>query len=303
MSFRILDPAADPRDADVTTMNPPPSPIPLKGRLAALPVALKLLLSLFLAIVGVGYLVAIANIYHSHTMADGRPGLSFDDIRAVYAGVEVSRTAKDVVPSRMLTMLRGAMRQYVEDDADFEILEKWLKAGGTREGLEQGEPRMTPDRVMIRNCLRCHAQGSGEEIAGRAPFGPDELTVDHDMMKPFLATVESEAVERVRLAPQYNLPRLILVSHVHMLSIPMFTLIVGLAFSLTRFPPRAAAWLIPMPMFALALDFAGWWLSRLGDPFVFLVAAGGGLFGLAFGIQIVVTLFDLWRPIRRIMET
>ncbi|MBX3396014.1 MAG: hypothetical protein KF841_11670 [Phycisphaerae bacterium] len=284
-------------------MNRTPTHIPMKGRLAELPAALKLLLSIFLAIVGGGYIVAVANIYYSHAMADGRPGLSMDDIRAVYSGIELSRTTADAVPSRMLTMLRGAMRQYVEDDADFDTLESWLKAGGTPDGLEQGEPGKTPNRAIIRNCLRCHARSSGEEIAARAPFGTDELTVDWDMMKPLLASVESQTVERARLAPQYNLPRLILVSHVHMLSIPMFTLIVGLAFSMTRFPNRAAAWLIPMPMCALVLDFAGWWLSRLGDPFVFLIAAGGGLFGLAFGIQIVVTLFDLWWPIRRIMET
>ncbi len=270
--------------------------------LPALPAGVRVMLTAFLAIVGTGYLVALANIHHSHALADGRPGLSLDDVRAVYSGLDLSRRVNDEIPSRMLTMLRGTMRQYVSDDDDYTVLETWLKSGGAKADLEAGEARRTPERVLIRHCMRCHAQSGGEEIGKRAPFGPDDLTVDHEMMAPLLTTVTTASVERHRAPPQYIVPRLVLVSHIHMLSIPMFTLVVGLLFAATRIPARWRTLWTPLPMIALALDFAGWWLARLHDGFILLIVVGGGAFGLVFGAQIIAIVFDLWRPVRRIMK-
>lgn len=270
--------------------------------LPTIPAGARVMLTVFLAIVGTGYLVALANIYHSHAMADGRAGLSLDDVRAVYSGLDLSRRANEEIPSRMLTMLRGAMRQYVSDDDDYTVLETWLKSGGAKADLNAGESRRTPERVIIRHCMRCHAQSAGEEISKRAPFGPDDLTVDHEMMSPLLTTVTTASVERHRAPPQYTVPRLVLVSHIHMLSIPMFTLVVGLLFAATRIPARWRTLLTPLPMIALAFDFAGWWLARLHDGFILLIIAGGGAFSLVFGAQIIAIVFDLWRPVRRIMK-
>lgn len=272
------------------------------GILPALPVGAKVMLTIFLFVIGCGYLVAVANIFYSHRMADGKAGLSVDDIRAVYSGMEISRRTSDEIPSRMLTMVRGAMRQYIEDEADFATLETWLKTGAVKEAMSEGaEPRKTPERAIIRNCLRCHAQSTESDISRKAPFGPDDLTVDYEMMKPLLATVTSTSVDRIQAPPQYTLERLVLISHQHMLAIPVFTVIVGLLFMTTRRPVRGKAWLTPLPMMAVVLDFIGWWLSRTAEPMVLVIAAAGGVFGMAFGFQIIAVAVDLWRPIRRIM--
>ncbi|MBK8267529.1 MAG: hypothetical protein IPK83_04180 [Planctomycetes bacterium] len=245
--------------------------------------------------------MAVANIQTSHGMADGKPGMSLDDVRAVYSGFE-RKSVSDEIPSRMLAMLRSSMREYVEDDADYSVLETWLKKGAPKAGLDPADAKKTPARVIILNCLRCHARDGGEDIGKRSPFGPDDMTVDYEMMRPLLPADMKPGMVSMRIGPQYSMPRLILVSHIHMLSIPMFTLVVGLLFSMTRWPAKWLNWLTPLPMIALVFDFGGWWLARLGDVFVLFIVGAGGVFGVVFAVQIVAILVDLWRPSRRIMD-
>jgi len=285
--------------------------------LAALPVSVRLMLTAFVILIGAGYLIAVANIFQRHGMADGQPGLSTGDIRAVYAGGP--RKAGEAMGSHMLTMLAGGMRQYVDSDADYATLEAWLKAGGSEAGLDvapgaapattpveadgseesrshrRRAPR-TPRRILVRDCLRCHAQSSGEDIARIAPFGRDEFDVDYAMLSKFIA---GDGAAPGRSPPQYDLARLILHSHQHMLAIPVFTLLVGVLFLLTRTHTTIKSILLPLPMLASVVDFAAWWLARTGDVWVYVVAGAGAVFGVTFGLQIAAVLIDLWWPARR----
>lgn len=272
------------------------SPLP---RLHAWPTGFRVMLSAFVFMIGVGYLFALANIYHQHQMADGRAGLSLDDLRASYSGLTVKRSKETVIPSRMLTMLRTSMREYVEDGADFEVLESWLKAGGSEAGMSEGEARRTPERMLILNCMRCHAQSANTDISRKAPFGPDDFTVDYEMIRPLVATETNLENDEVFVPPQLTVPRLVLVTHAHMLAIPMFTLVVGALFACARFPRRARGWLTPLPMIVLIFDFAGWWLARGIPASIYVIAGAGAVFGAVFGLQIVVVLIDLWRPEKR----
>jgi hypothetical protein len=268
------------------------------GMLATLPLGVRLMLLLFLAIVGSGYLVAVANIYERHASADGKPGLSLGDLEAVYAGSKITPGSGGEVPSRMLTMLRGQMRQYVESDDDFSVLETWLKAGAGEQGLDEGLDKRTARRVMMRDCLRCHAQSTETNISKSSPFGPDEFTVDFAMISKFTTrnAATQPAGTAVRAQPQYTLPRLILVSHQHMLSIPVFALAVGLLFCVTSLPAGVRWVMTPLPMLATAVDFAGWWLSRVYEPAIYLIGLAGLVFGVGLGFQILVVAFELLRP-------
>lgn len=284
----------------------------LGGGLARLPAGLRLMIGTFVVIIGLGYVVAIANVYYSHRLADGAEGLGLGDIRAVYGGLrEGDAKAGGAATSRMLTMIRGAMRQYFDSDEDYAILEKWLASGADPAGLDAGEGRQTPRRVLIRNCLRCHAVSTGSEIARKAPFGQDEFDADAAMLARFTgsggandggADVErGEPIDKGDdlAPPQYDVPRLLLVSHQHMLAIPLFTVLIGGLFALTRWPARFRAVLVPLPMLATLFDFSGWYLARVWSGGAWLIAVMGGVFGLAFGVQILAILIDLARPASR----
>jgi len=261
------------------------------------------MLTAFLALIGCGYLIAVANIHQRHALADGAAGLSMKDLRAVYSGLSLSAEVRSEIPSRMLTMVRGEMRQYLSSDENFAILESWLKEGGRQEDLDKGPPRKTPRRVLIRDCLRCHARSTGTQISRDSPFGADEFDVDYALLARLASGQITTSQGAIRLPPQYNIPRLVLVSHQHVLTIPVFTLIVGALFSLTRLPAGIRGALAPLPMLALLLDFAGWWLARIADASVFLIAGAGAVFGLAFGAQVIVIAIDLWRPAKGHAET
>jgi hypothetical protein len=81
-----------------------------------------------------------------------------------------------------------------------------------------------------------------------------------------------------------------------MLSMPMFTLAIGVLFLCTRTPATLRATLAPIPMITLAVDFASWWLARGSDAFVYVISAAGAVYALAFAIQTLCVLVDLCRP-------
>ncbi len=259
-----------------------------------LPTPLKLVLTAFLAMLGAGYLFAIANIYASHSGADGKPGLTIDDLKAVYSGVTVEKSSAKSAPSIMLKMIEGAMRQYVSDSADFLVLHDWLADGNGEPGLEKERDGRTPRRVITLNCLRCHAADSGELIGTKAPFGPDQLTVDYKMISQFTTPGTATEAGTVRIGPQ-SAPHLILITHAHMLAIPIFTLIVAFLFWLTPLPRGFRAIVAPIPMLTLVFDFSSWWLARVAPGAIYVIAAAGAAYGSAFGLQLLSIAYATWR--------
>jgi len=115
-------------------------------RLAGLSLPARILLTSFIAIVGAGYLAAVGNIYLSHEDADGRPGMTPDDIRAVYHGLERDAAAgAPPLPSPMLKAVRpeGFMRKQLEKGGEPAIrsLVGWLEAGAGEAGfVKSGVP-------------------------------------------------------------------------------------------------------------------------------------------------------------------
>lgn len=261
-----------------------------------LPTPLKLVLTAFLAMLGAGYLFAIANIYATHSGDDGRPGLTIDDLKAAYSGVTVEKTSVKTAPSMMLKMIEGAMRQYVSDDADYGVLHGWLAAGNGEAGLDREKDGRTPRRVITLNCLRCHASDSGEIIGTKAPFGPDQLTVEYAMVSKFTTAGTASESGTIRIGPQ-SAPHLILITHAHMLAIPIFTLMVAFLFWLTPLPAGMRATVAPIPMIALVFDFSSWWLARVAPGMVYVIMAAGAAYGAAFGLQLLAVACGVWwRP-------
>lgn len=269
----------------------------LQMRLRSWPVSVRILLSLFLAIVGGGYLLAVANIYLSHHASDGRPGLTTDDLKAVYSGLEVERSADQALPSRMQEMIDTKMREFLKTDAEYDGLRAWLVSGARQEGFQQAAPPAdrSPHDILSENCLRCHNPDGekGEDKAHRSPFGPDIFTVDYAMVARYSTAQVEPGSTRVKIGPQ-SLERLVLIGHVHMLSIPVFALITSLLTAMTGLRPAIRGPLVCGPMLILAVDFAGWWLARKWGWTIWLIAGSGGLFGFLFGLQILAVFGSLW---------
>ncbi|NOT02090.1 MAG: hypothetical protein HOP29_15870 [Phycisphaerales bacterium] len=278
-------------------------------RLASLPAPGKLILTLFLAMIGAGYLFALGNLYHQHAGADGRDGLTIDDLRAVFHGMTVegepaAAGVSGVPRSRMMEMIEpgGKMRKHLNKGGPLAVrtLEAWLQRGASSDDwlradpVEQGAP--SPQDVIVAQCLDCHNAESGEKAD--APFGPDLFTVDPAMVQVFAAPGTAKGPAPVggaakRLGPQ-PLAHLFLVTHIHMLSIPVFTLIVSGLFLLGDRRSTLRSVVAPLPMMALACDFSSWWLARTSDVFLHVIVIAGVVFAASLAIQLLGVFASIW---------
>ncbi len=280
--------------------------------LSSLPRSAKWLLTLFLLLVGAGYLVALGNLYHRHGLADGREGLSLDDLRVTFHGLDIKDDAPagEGARSRMLEMVEpgGEMRKHLSDGGPPAIraLETWLGRGATKAEFDLADLAQAGDpsaRAAIdSNCLLCH-NPDGEKAD--APYGPDMFTIDYDMVYLFAAPgtavmTSSSTTGTVPTKGPQTQAHLFLVTHIHMLSIPVFTLIVSGLFLLADEVSRNlknALGVVPMLM--LVFDFSSWWLARISEPLIYIIVAAGAAYGVTFGFQLLAVAYSIWLGKRR----
>jgi hypothetical protein len=265
----------------------------------------KLTVTLFLALVGGGYGVALVNIYAHHHDADLEPGLTIDDLRRVYHGLEKTFTSemRESKPSEMLKEVSpgGRMRKHLEAGGPEAVraLIGWLEGGakeadfGKAEQFLPGDP--SPQQVIARQCTRCHNAADGEasekpyaESAGAAP----QYAMVIKLAQPIAGPIEKKT-ETVYLAPT-GWKELVQITHAHVFTIPLFALAVAGLFLLTGLRPAIKLLIGPLPLLATLCDLAGWWLARPFEPFIYVIAAAGAVFGASLGFQILCVFGSMW---------
>jgi hypothetical protein len=291
--------------------------------LASLPASARWMISIFLALIGFGYFAALSNLYQRHQLADEKPGLTLDDLRTNFAGMDVPLeaaapgTAPDADMSKMLheVLPGGDMRKELikGEMPAVRSLTTWLQRGAEKETFETeglAKPGDPSAMAVIRSrCLRCHNVENGEKAD--TPYGPDMFEVDYGMVYVYARPGSAESTGTTsegatnqqagegspastrRIAPQ-SWAHLQLVAHIHMLAIPVFTLIVGGLFLLARFPAALRGPVTIIPMASLVFDFASWFLARNLPWAVYAIAAAGVAYGTFLGIQILAVFWSLW---------
>jgi hypothetical protein len=274
-------------------------------RLSQLSLPAKLLVTLFLGIVGPGYLFGTANIMLQHQDADLEPGLGLDDLRRTFHGLEktVTPDAAVTVHSLMLEQVRpdGEMRKYLEKGGEPAIrsLIGWLEGGAKEEGFakagmpQAGDP--SPQAIIKALCTECHRSDGGdmEDLPFAASDQADpEYTLVMEAAEPEFET-HGQGPQTLTLSPT-SAKQLVHVTHVHILSIPVFTLLVGVLFLLTGFGEKLKLVLAPLPMLAVLLDIGSWWAARFIEPFIYVIAASGAVFGATYALQILCILASMW---------
>ena len=230
-------------------------------RLAKLTLPAKSLITLFLLIVGPGYLFGTANILFQHQDADLEDGLTLDDLRRTFHGMEktVTPQAKITVNSNMLEQVRegGDMREYLEKGGEPAIrgLITWLEAEAKEEDfaksglVEAGDP--SAKEIIAKYCVECHTEGGDTEDVPYAATADDEpdYALVVEMAKPKIDRHQF-GPQTLKLAPTGAM-ELVHITHAHILTIPVFTMIVGVLFTMTGFGPTVKLILAPLPMLAV----------------------------------------------------
>ncbi len=235
-------------------------------RLNTLPLSGKLLCTLFLICMGIGYVFAQLNLFLSYHKVDGRIGLSLQDIILTFYG------QPDVL--LIESKLKGTMKERLDYENDRMSLINWAKRGAKKEEFNNIKG------IIVKNCLRCHTAG------GEAAFAPfDKLSIVTDTF--------------TKINYGISISRLITLSHIHMISIGLIFALTGTIFLFTSINEKLKIALLIFPFGSLMMDIFSWWLTKLATIFAITVYIGGILTVIAFLIQFIISLLTMWSPARK----
>ena len=252
--------------------------------LSSLTLPWKLLITMFLIVLSSGFVVSELYLMHTTEMADGKPGLSLDDITITFYG------NPDKTQTRLKTQALGPMKKYFssdkdpeklnnEEQADLKTLLAWNDAGAPElEYWDKKEKEKKPGpiyTILDKHCMDCHSKGNEksdapfETYAGISKFTKPDTGMDSG--------------------------RLLMLSHVHLLGMGMMFVLAGAAVALSSFPVWLRCALIVGGLSSILFDIFGWWgVKWYGPSLSPVVMLGGMLMAASFAGSVLVSLYDLW---------
>lgn len=88
---------------------------------------------------------------------------------------------------------------------------------------------------------------------------------------------------------------LVRVSHIHLFGITFIFFIVGSIFCHAYVNPGwVKCVLMITPFVAILLDIGSWYLTKIYPPFAWVVMISGGLMGIAFAAQWLISVYQMW---------
>lgn len=237
----------------------PTEPRPFALNLPSISLSLRVLFTGFLGVIGVGMAMSGLQIFLTHGMADGKLGVSKDDIVYSYYG--------DRSDSRLAAKLAGTMADKA-DSADKATIIKWVEAGSPR-GVWDG----SVGAVFAKNCVKCHGT-----IPGLADF-----------------TTYEGVTAYTEIDQGASVSALTRVSHIHLFGIAFISFFLCGIFSLSVGLPgwlKAAA--IATPFVFQLVDISSWWLTKWYPGFAYMTMVGGFTYNLSAAFMILTSLYQMW---------
>ena len=225
-----------------------------------LPLTMRVLFTSTLLVLGLGYLFAAIYVYAAHSGADGEAGLSVNDLKITYSG------SKETTP--LEKALRGPMSGMLPAE-DLATIVRWIREGAAKRDYEAGIEAIVDD-----NCLECH-DGSNPHLSNLDGFENMQAVVAQDTG-----------------ADLYTLVR---VSHIHLFGLTFIFFILGFIFSHAYLRPVwLKATIIAMPFAGVAVDVLGWYITKVFDPFAWVVLLAGMVNALSFATMWVLSMYQMW---------
>ncbi len=225
-----------------------------------LPASLKVLYTMVLLIFGLGYIFAMVQVYEVHAGRDGKPGVSVQDIQIAYRGSNSGTRLESAINGPMSSMLPAS---------ESATIVSWLHTDMSEEAFNK---EILP--ILETRCTACH-DGSNPHIPNLTSF---------------------ENVKTVTVVDTgVSVGTLVRVSHIHLFGLAFIFAFMGLIFS-HAYVRRI--WLknviIILPFAAIFLDVMSWWLTKVAEPFGYIIFASGALMGVSFAFQWCVSMYQLW---------
>ncbi len=221
----------------------------------------KLLDSMFLITIAIGYLFALLNLYYTHQGRDGEPGLSVQDIMIAYYGSHNQ--------TRLGAAINGPMEANLPSKAAKREILDWIQHGSPK---DEFKTKIKP--ILDANCIVCHSAESGMSI-------------------PHLTSYD-EVIKLTETDTGATIPALVRVSHIHLFGIAFILFFVGRIFLLCEIPVWIKRVTVAIPFVFLLMDILSWFVTKVYPGFAYVVIANGALVGVSLMGQILVSLYQMW---------
>lgn len=222
----------------------------------------KLLFTGFLLVAATAYLMALTLLYAEYQYIDDEPGLSVRDIAENYYG------------NRSGTILEKALRSNMAAYIEFEERNKvvaWLQSG-----VPQDRYQAEIEPLFKQRCVPCHS--------GDAPAKNLDLSNYDDVL--LVANIDTGV----------SLHSLIRISHIHLFGIALVALGIGLVFRHASLPQMFHNTITLLPFLAIFIDIGAWFLTKWDPVYAYTIVVAGMLLGIAWGLQIAISLYQIWWP-------
>ncbi len=221
--------------------------------------SVKSLFTGYLLVIGIGILMAVLQILLTHGMADGKFGVSVDDIVYSYHGNKNS--------SKIESKLNGSMKDKASS-LERATLIRWARDGAKR---EEWESKIKP--IVDQKCIMCHSA-----IPGLQSFQTYE-----------------EIAKTAKTDKGASVDSLTRVSHIHLFGIAFIFIFVGYIFSFAQgLSEKFKAIVIFIPFAFLIIDISSWWITTIYPSFAWFTIIGGFGYMSAFAIMWFVSMYQMW---------
>jgi len=221
----------------------------------------KVLDTMFLITIGIAYLFALLNLYYTHQGRDGEPGLSVKDVMLAYHGSHNQ--------TRLGAAINGPMEPNLPNKAAKQTILDWISHGAPEDEFNE---KVNP--ILQNNCIMCHSAESG-------------LPIPH-------FTSYANVVALTKTDTGATIPALVRVSHIHLFGIAFILFFVGRIFILCEMRVWVKRVTVAIPFIFLLVDIMSWFITKVYPGFAYVVVANGALMGLAFGGQLLTSLYQMW---------
>jgi hypothetical protein len=306
-----------------------------------LPLPAKLVLTVFLMSVGLGYFSALVQLHFKHGSLDGNPLPTPSDVVERFAGVKKPDLNGKPPVSKIESLITGSKetgwgktnmtpaffeksgsnygkectergKNVVDAERQGEInaFLSWIRSDNTirkstyesdafpysvpaagnaiTEEFFDKDKKTVPLKSLIESrCLRCH---NGEQ--------KPELD-DYSKLEPLITAPSPEILPGgwVRSPKQLSVDGLTQSTHAHLLSFSVLFACTGLVFAFSSYPGWFRGIVGPIVLIAQVADISCWWLARIPGPgpyFAQAILITGGIVGAGLGLQILLSLFNLY---------
>jgi hypothetical protein len=220
-------------------------------------------------VIGLGY--ALAQVY----LFSQKVKPMMDQGHGLVEGVGYTYNGMPSAEPRILVSLKGSMASTVSS-AEYDAIKRWIDEEATQQGYAGAVAN-----IIEKNCASCHG-----------PNGYPPLVTNFEDTLPL--TEPDSGMDIKKLARM---------THIHVLGIPMVLFMLGVLFIRTRFPERIKVLLVILPFLGVVWDIAYWWLTKLDSSAAIGIVFGGALMGTGVGLQLVLTMYDVWMPYKQTGES